>query len=99
MSVDANKQVFICGTTKDTIKFNDNLIVPPPNNNDTSASAFVSQLDGNGNGDWLWAKVGGSFTDDDDRTNDICPDGFGNVYAIGFYEDIANFDGTNFNIT
>ena len=33
-------------------------------------------------------------TDDDDRTNDICPDGFGNVYAVGFFEDLANFDGT-----
>ena len=94
MSVDINKQVFICGTSKDSIKFNDNLIISPPNINDTSASAFVSQLDGNGNGEWLWAKLGGSFTDDDDRAGDICPDGFGNVYAVGFFEDIANFDGT-----
>ena len=30
-----------------------------------------------------------SNTDDDDRTGDICPDGFGNVYAIGFYEDVS----------
>ena len=27
----------------------------------------------------------------------MCPDGFGNVYAIGFYEDFANFDGTILN--
>ena len=37
--------------------------------------------------------MGGSDTDDDDRAGDICPDGFGNAYAIGFYEDAANFDG------
>ena len=54
-----------------------------------------AQLDGSSNtGDWVWAKMAGSDTDDDDRTNDICPDGFGNVYAIGFFEDLANFDGT-----
>ena len=37
--------------------------------------------------------MAGTDTDDDDRTGDICADGFGNVYAIGFFEDIANFDG------
>jgi len=41
--------------------------------------------------------MGGCATDDDDRTGDICPDGFGNVYAIGFYEDAADFDGTILN--
>ena len=35
-------------------------------------------------GDWVWAKMAGSDTDDDDRTGDICPDGFGNVYALVF---------------
>ena len=41
-----------------------------------------AQLDGSTNtGDWVWAKMAGSDTDDDDRTGDICPDGFGNVYA------------------
>ena len=55
----------------------------------------MAQLDGSTNtGDWVWAKMGGSATDDDDRTGDICPDGFGNVYAIGFFEDLADFDGT-----
>ncbi len=95
MSVDANKQVFLGGTTKDTLVFNDNLSVGPQISGDTTASAWVAQLDGSTNtGDWVWAKLAGSYTDDDDRTGDICPDGFGNVYAIGFYEDDASFDDT-----
>ena len=94
MSVDINKQVFLCGTMKDTAVFNDNLSVFPQIG-DTSASAWVAQLDGSTNtADWVWAKMGGSTTTDNDRTNDICSDGFGNTYAIGFFEDIANFDGT-----
>jgi len=95
MSVDANKQVFVGGTIKGEATFNNGLVVPPQILGDTSASAWVAQLDGSSNtGDWVWAKMAGSDTDDDDRTNDICPDGFGNVYAIGFFEDLANFDGT-----
>lgn len=94
MSVDDNRQVFICGTTADTTKFSDDIVVSSPFANDTTSSAFVAQLDGNGIGEWLWAKTAGSFTDDDDRTNDICPDGYGNVYAVGFFEDTATFDNT-----
>jgi hypothetical protein len=95
MSVDANKQVFVGGTMKGEATFNTGLVVPPQIPGDTSASAWVAQLDGSSNtGDWVWAKMAGTDTDDDDRTNDICPDGFGNVYAIGFFEDLANFDGT-----
>ena len=98
MSVDINKQVFVCGTTGgaagDSTKFSDNLIVPPQISNDTTMSSWVAQIDGSSNtGDWLWAKLAGSNTDDDDRANDICADGFGNVYAVGFFEDVANFDG------
>ena len=98
MSVDINKQVFVCGTTGgaagDSTKFSDNLIVPPQISNDTTMSSWVAQIDGSTNtGDWLWAKLAGSNTDDDDRVNDICSDGFGNVYAVGFFEDRANFDG------
>tara|TARA_B100000700_G_C15053424_1_gene861553 strand:+ start:207 stop:2957 length:2751 start_codon:yes stop_codon:yes gene_type:complete len=95
MSVDANKQVFLGGTAKGEMTFNSGLVVPPQIAGDTTASAWVAQLDGSTNtGDWVWAKMAGSDTDDDDRTGDICPDGFGNVYAIGFFEDLANFDGT-----
>ena len=94
MFVDNNKQVYVCGTTVDTITFSQDVVVLPPNNGDVTSSAFVAQLDGNGIGEWLWAKVGGTIVDDDDRTNDICADGFGNIYAIGFFEDEANFDGT-----
>ncbi|HIE74069.1 MAG TPA: hypothetical protein EYQ06_07405 [Flavobacteriales bacterium] len=95
MSVDANKQVFVGGTMKGEATFNTGLVVPPQIPGDTSASAWVAQLDGSTNtGDWVWAKMAGCDTDDDDRTNDICPDGFGNVYAIGFFEELANFDGT-----
>ena len=94
MSVDANKQVFVCGTTGDTTKFTDNLTINPQIAGDTTMSTWVAQLDGSTNtGDWVWAKVAGSDTDDDDRANDICADGFGNVYAVGFFEDVANFDG------
>ena len=95
MSVDANKQVFLGGTAKGELTFNNDLVVGPQISGDTSASAWVAQLDGSTNtGDWVWAKMAGCDTDDDDRTGDICPDGFGNVYAIGFFEDLANFDGT-----
>ena len=98
MSVDANKQVFLGGVTKDTLVFNDNLSVGPQIPGDTTASSWVAQLDGSTNtGDWVWAKLAGSDTDDDDRTGDICPDGFGNVYAIGFYEDAADFGDTILN--
>ena len=95
MSVDANKQVFLGGTTKDTLVFNSSLSVTSPNVNDTT-SAWVAQLDGtSNNGDWVWAKMGGSNMDN--RTNDICADGFGNVYAVGFFEGLANFDGVMLN--
>ena len=94
MSVDANKQVFLCGTSGDSLKLNDNLTVTSQIPGDTTMSAWVAQLDGSTNtGDWVWAKLAGSDTDDDDRTNAICADGFGNVYAVGFFEDLADFDG------
>ena len=94
MSVDANKQVFLGGTAKGDMTFNSDLVVTPQIPGDTTASAWVAQLDGSTNtGDWVWAKMAGTDTDDDDRTGDICPDGYGNVYAIGFFEDLANFDG------
>ena len=94
MFVDANKQVFLGGTTKDTLVFSSSLSVAPQIAGDTTASSWVAQLDGStSTGDWVWAKLAGADTDDDDRTGDICADGFGNVYAVGFYEDAANFDG------
>ena len=95
MSVDINKQVFLGGTAKGEMTFTSGLVAPPQIPGDTTMSAWVAQIDGaSNNGDWVWAKMAGSATDDDDRTNDICPDGFGNVYAIGFFEDLADFDGT-----
>jgi gliding motility-associated-like protein len=98
MSVDANKQVFLGGTTKDTLVFSSSLSVAPQIAGDTTASSWVAQLDGStSTGDWVWAKLAGADTDDDDRTGDICADGFGNVYAVGFYEDAANFDGVVLN--
>ena len=85
MSVDANKQVFVCGTSGGETTFSNGLVVDAQIPGDTTMSAWVAQIDGaSNNGDWLWAKMGGSFTDNDDRTNDICADGFGNVYAVGF---------------
>ena len=54
MSVDMNKQVFLCGTVKGTTVFNDNLSVSSQIPGDTSASAWVAQLDGgSNNGDWV----------------------------------------------
>ena len=96
MSVDANKQVFVCGTSGSTdMTYSNGLVVNAQIPGDTTMSAWVAQIDGaSNNGDWIWAKMAGSSTDDDDRTSDICADGFGNVYAIGFFEDLANFDGT-----
>ena len=40
MSVDANKQVFLGGTAKGDLKFNDNLTVAPQIPGDTTASAL-----------------------------------------------------------
>ena len=95
MSVDANKQVFVCGTSGSEMTYSNGIVVDAQIPGDTTLSAWVAQLDGaSNNGDWVWAKLAGSDTDDDDRTGDICPDGFGNVYAIGFFEDLADFDGT-----
>ena len=95
MSVDANKQVFVGGTARGEMTFTNGLVVGPQIPGDTTASAWVAQIDGtSNNGDWVWAKMAGTDTDDDDRTGDICPDGFGNVYAIGFFEELADFDGT-----
>ena len=98
MSVDANKQVFLGGTSKGDLTFNNDLVVGPQISGDTSSFCWVAQLDGSTNtGDWVWVKMAGCDTDDDDRTGDICPDGFGNVYA-GFFEDL-NFDGTILDVT
>lgn len=94
MFVDYNSQVYVCGTTSDTTIFSQDVVVIPPNESDTTSSAFIAQLDGNGDGEWLWAKVAGTASSDEDRTNDICADGFGNVYAVGFYENEATFDDT-----
>ena len=94
MSVDNDKQVFLCGTMKGTAIFSSDLSVSPQIVADTSASAWIAQLDGSTNtGDWVWAKMAGCSTDDDDRAGDICHDVSGNVYAVGFFEDLANFDG------
>ena len=46
MSVDANKQVFLCGTMKGTAVFSADLSVSPQIAGDTSASAWIAQLDG-----------------------------------------------------
>ena len=90
MSVDNDKQVFL-RTMKGTAIFSSDLSVSPQIVADTSASAWIAQLDGSTNtGDWVWAKMAGCSTDDDDRAGDICHDGSGNVYAVGFFEDLAN---------
>jgi hypothetical protein len=93
MSVDKNMQVFISGMCGDSMKFTNSMVV---SNGDTTANAFVAQLDGSKEGDWVWAKLGGGPTDDD-RMGDICEDGGSNVYAVGFFEETANFDGYTFN--
>ncbi len=93
MSVDDNMQVFLSGMCGDSMKFNNSIDLSI---GDTTANAFVAQLDGSGIGDWVWAKLGGGPTDDD-RMGDICEDGGSNVYAIGFFEETANFDGYTFN--
>lgn len=95
MSVDENMQVFISGMCGDSMKFNNSIDISV---GDTTTNAFVAQLDGSGIGDWVWAKLGGGPTDDD-RMGDICEDGGSNVYAIGFFEETANFDGYNFTST
>lgn len=92
MSVDDNMQVYLSGMCGDSMKFNSNLVV---SNGDTTTNAFVAQLDGSDDGDWVWAKLGGGPTDDD-RMGDVCEDGGNNIYAIGFFEDSADFDGYTF---
>lgn len=91
MSVDEDMQVYIGGVAGDSLRFTSNMVL---STGDTSDVAFVAQLDGSSStASWVWAKLGGG-PDDDDRTGDICEDGRGNVYAVGFYEDVADFDGT-----
>ena len=81
MSVDANKQVFLGGNTKGELTFNNDLVVDSQILETLLTYCWVAQLDGSTNtGDWVQAKMR-CDTDDDDRTGDICPDGFGNVYA------------------
>ena len=92
MSVDKDMQVYIGGVAGDSLRFTGNLVL---STGDTSDVAFVAQLDGSSStASWVWAKLGGG-PDNDDRTGDICEDGRGNVYAVGFYEEVADFDGTS----
>ena len=66
---------------KGELTFNNDLVVGPQISGDTSklllwVHSWMVQLTleiGFG------AKMAGCDTDDDDRTGDICPDGFGNV--------------------
>lgn len=92
MSVDANEQVFVGGSAGDSLKFNSNITLSM---GDTSINAFIAQIDGSGNSDWVWAKMAGGLTEND-RMNDVCQNGENHIYAIGFYEQTANFDGTTF---
>lgn len=92
MSVDEDMQVYIGGSAGDSLRFDGNLIL---STGDTSTVAFVAQLDGsNSTGSWVWAKLGGGPSDDD-RVGEICEDGRGNLYATGFYEQTADFDGNS----
>lgn len=93
MSVDEDMQVYLAGVAGDSLRFDSNIVL---STGDTSDVAWVAQLDGSSSAaSWVWAKLGGGPTDDD-RAGDICEDGRGNVYAVGFYEQTANFDGTSF---
>ena len=92
MSVDDDMQVFIGGSAGDSLKFNNSITL---SNGDTTTNAFVAQLDGSGIGDWVWAKMGGGPMSGF-RTGDVCEDGNNKVYAIGFFQGTASFDGYNF---
>ena len=92
MSVDEDMQVYLAGVAGDSLRFDSNLFL---STGDTSDVAFVAQLDGSSStANWVWAKLGGGPSNDD-RAGDICEDGRGNLYAVGFYEQTADFDGVS----
>lgn len=86
MHVNNEFYIFTTGEISDTTNFQ-SVEVPV----DTTTEAYVAQMDSSGK--WLWAKKGGSPISDDDHSNDVCTDIYGNTYVVGYFEYTANFDG------
>jgi hypothetical protein len=63
----------------------------PPISSSGYEDAFVAMLDMNGA--WQWVKKGGSVNGNDQGTA-VVADALGNVYATGYYDNVATFGST-----
>lgn len=78
-------QLFVTGEISDTTRFQSIEVTVEKN-----TEAFIAQMDKKGN--WLWAKRGGDPLSDDDHSNDVCTDIYGNTYVIGYFEGTAVYE-------
>lgn len=89
VATDLNGNIQTIGSFLGTVDFN-----PGPNlnlgigNSETTSDIFISKFDSSGN--FIWVKTFGANSSDFGR--DITVDNFGNVYAVGIYSGIVDFD-------
>src|SRR5262249_14602600 len=84
VAADAAGNVFATGTITQTTTFGAFTLTPGDTGTGTfgPGDVWVARMDGNGN--FLWAeRIGGAGTD---RGFAVRPDGSGNVYVAGFFE-------------
>jgi len=87
ISVDAFGNVFVTGRFQDTVDFDPSTAIFNLASHGES-DIFILKLDSSGN--FIWAKsVGGSSWDEG---NSIAIDAAGNVYVIGYYNGLVDFD-------
>lgn len=87
ISVDLSGNVYITGKFGGTVDF-DPSVATYTINSAGSNDIFISKFDVNGN--FVWAKtIGGTI---DDGSNSVTLDASGNVYSIGYYSGVVDFD-------
>ncbi len=85
LALDASGNVLVAGNFTEMPSFDGYLIAPSPNNN---KDIFYAKYSSGGELQWL-KKSGGEY---DENVNAIAIDGFGNIYATGFFRGISFFD-------
>lgn len=85
IAVDASGNVYVAGNYTISPSFEGYLLVPSPNNN---KDIFYAKYSSGGELQWL-KKSGGEY---DESVNAVAVDGFGNIYATGFFKGISFFD-------
>lgn len=84
---DSQGNVYLAGTFWGTVDFDPNAGVFNLTSVDSS-DIFIQKLDSNG--DFIWAKsIGGAS---DDEVADLALDQFGNIYMVGAFGDMVDFD-------